>query len=71
MSKPERNWIERPGRDPEKEAAKLKRRFSSITGGYERAVANRKFLRSRRATILFALLAAAIGFAVASAMFGR
>ena len=68
MPKPEQNWIERPGRDPEREARTLQQRFSKVTDRYERAVENRKFLRSTRATIMFAMLAAGLAFLAASAI---
>lgn len=68
MSKLDQHRIERPGRDADMELRDLQRRFSAISQGYNRTQAQRKFLGSTRATILFALLAAGAAFIVASAM---
>jgi fatty acid desaturase len=39
------NWRERPGRDPERELAKLKARLGVVSRNYERAVARRAALK--------------------------
>lgn len=62
MSKLDQHRIERPGRDGDKELRDLQRRFTAISRDYDRATANRKFLGSTRATILFALVAAGVAF---------
>jgi hypothetical protein len=69
MSKLDQHRIAHPGRDAEKELRNLQRRFTTITRGYQRARARRKFLGSTRATVLFALVAAGVAFVVASAAF--
>jgi hypothetical protein len=45
MGKPQ-NWRERPGRDPEQEATRLRQRFSAITRRYEQRVASGKGRRA-------------------------
>lgn len=68
MSKLDQHRIERPGRDADKELRDLQRRFTAISTNYESAQANRKFLGSTRATILFALLAAGVAFLIGAAL---
>jgi hypothetical protein len=64
MSKLDQHRIDRPGRDADKELRDLQRRFTTITQGYERAEARRKFLGS----VLLALVAAGVAFVVALAV---
>ncbi|MBN9437045.1 hypothetical protein [Bosea sp. (in: a-proteobacteria)] len=68
MSKLDQHRIERPGRDPEKELRNLQQRFAAISRRHDRATANRKFLSSPRATILFALVTAGVAFLIGSAL---
>jgi hypothetical protein len=46
----------------------LQQRFAAISRRHDRPTANRKFLGSTRATILFALLTAGAALLVASAL---
>lgn len=58
MDRLPQNWRERPGRDPEREAHRLKRRFAAITQRYERRLARATHRRAVRIwAVLFVLVA--------------
>ncbi|ODT55794.1 MAG: hypothetical protein ABS59_02735 [Methylobacterium sp. SCN 67-24] len=68
MSKLDQHRIEHPGRDADKELRDLQRRFTAISRRHDRATANRKFLGSPRATLLFALVTAGVAFLIGSVL---
>jgi len=68
MSKLDQHRIERPGRDADDGLRDLQRRFTTISRRHDRAMANRKFLGSTRATVLLALAIAGVAFVAASAI---